>query len=73
MKNTSWNFVGTACYGALIGMLAVIAHETYEALSDEIPETDPFIHVMGEMIIFGIGGAILFTVGAKLWLSSKND
>ena len=52
--------VGTAFCGAVLASLAVMAHEVYTVIFDYCLSSDPFTHVLLEMVIFGSGGAILF-------------
>ena len=53
---TEWTTTGAAYCGAVLGAVAVIAHELYIVLFSNYPIADPFLHVMIEMAVVVPGG-----------------
>ena len=70
---TEWSSVGTAFCGAVLASLAVMAHEVYTVIFGYCLSSDPFTHVLVEMVIFGSGGAILFGAIASAWSRYSAD
>jgi hypothetical protein len=57
--------------GATLGILLVLAHEAFNFLSgrwetDFLGSTDPFTHIVWELIIVALGGELWFRVIAKI-------
>jgi hypothetical protein len=57
---------GAAFCGAVLGAVAVIAHEVYDVLFSDYPIADPFLHVMTEMAVLVPGGAMVFMAVANI-------
>ncbi len=57
--------------GAALGILLVLAHEAFNFLSgrwqtDFLGSTDPFTHIVWELIIVGVGGELWFRAVVKI-------
>jgi uncharacterized membrane protein len=67
---TEWTATGAACWGGILGAVAVMVHEVYDVLFSDYPIADPFLHVMTEMVVLVPSGAMGFTViaGVRNWL-----
>jgi hypothetical protein len=63
---TEWTTTGAAYCGAVLGAVAVIAHELYIVLFSNYPIADPFLHVMIEMAVVVPGGAMAFAAIATI-------
>jgi hypothetical protein len=61
-----WDPVELAFVGAGVGLMLVVLHEAYVIISGQFNDVDPFTHIMMEMIICAIGGALLFAVIAEI-------
>jgi hypothetical protein len=75
--STKWDTKGLAYVGACCGWLLVFAHEAYRILvsledgSHRLDpfahlEIDPFTHVVLELVIGGLAGALLFASAAEI-------
>ncbi len=66
---TEGTATGAAFCGAVLGAVAVIAHEVYDVLFSDYPIADPFLHVMTEMAVLVPGGAMVFVAiaGIRNW------
>ena len=65
----AWNIRDFRFLGAILGIGPVILHEAVEILLAREPlETvpDPFLHLVSELLISGIGGELLFRGIAKI-------
>ena len=65
----AWNIRDFRYLGAILGIAPVILHEAVEILLAREPlETvpDPFLHLVSELLISGIGGELLFRGVAKI-------
>jgi hypothetical protein len=61
-----WDPVELAFVGAGVGLMLVVLHEAYVIISGQFNDVDPFTHIMMEMIICAIGGALLFAAIAEI-------
>ena len=57
--------------GAILGILLVLAHEAFNFLSgrwqtDFLGSTDPFTHIVWELVIVALGGELWFRAVAKI-------
>ena len=57
--------------GAVLGIVLVLAHEAFNFLSgrwqtDFLGSTDPFTHIVWELIIVGVGGELWFRAVVKI-------
>jgi hypothetical protein len=60
-----WDHYGAALLGASIGIGGVLAHEAYDIVQGQFGGTDnPFLHILVELLVFGISGAVLFAAVA---------
>ncbi|GEO13245.1 hypothetical protein MAE02_09410 [Microvirga aerophila] len=68
-----WDPVGLAFIGAGVGLMLVVVHEAFVIFSGDFNDVDPFTHIMVEMIILAIVGALAFAAIAeirnRLWRS----
>ncbi len=55
-----WSATAAAFCGAVLGAVAVLAHQLYVALFVDYLIVDPFVYVMTEMAVLLPGGALLF-------------
>jgi hypothetical protein len=73
-----WHAVDAALWGGTLGGLLVVLHLALD-VSDFLPgaylplhpmsfhdQGDPFVHVLSEYIVFGMGGAVLFGLIAEI-------
>jgi hypothetical protein len=63
---TEWNATTAAFCGAVLGAVAVMAHQLYVALFVDHLIVDPFVYVMSEMAVLLPGGAMLFAAVAMI-------
>jgi hypothetical protein len=65
-----WDPVGLAFVGAGVGLMLVVVHEAFVIFSGNFDNVDPFTHIILEMIIFAVGGALVFAAVAEIrnWL-----
>jgi hypothetical protein len=70
MENRStsrrWSTGLLAFWGALFGVLLVVAHEAYDISSSHFHAADPFAHIMSEVAGAALGGALVFAVIAVI-------
>ncbi len=66
---TEWTMTGAACWGGVLGAVAVIVHEVYDVLFSDYPIADPFLHVMTEMAVAVPSSAVGFVAiaGIRNW------
>jgi uncharacterized protein YacL len=62
-----WDPVGLAFVGAGVGLMLVVVHEAFVIFSGNFNDVDPFTHIILEMIIFAVGGAMVFAAVAEIW------
>ena len=65
--DTEQSTAGPALCGAIVGSMAVMVHEVYIVFFGTCLSSDPFTHALGEMAMFGPGGAIAFAATAYMW------
>jgi hypothetical protein len=74
---TRWDTRGLASVGISVGWLLVFVHEAYEIFFDLVLCVDecdpfahfkvhPFIHIVIELVIAGLAGALLFASAAEI-------
>ncbi len=66
-----WHTASLALWGASLGAFAAVLHHFSHAFWGEIPEGDPFMHLLTEVATYALAGASVFAGVAVLrhWLS----
>lgn len=62
-----------ALWGALLGACAAVLHHFSHAFWGEIPEGDPFLHLLTEVATYALAGALVFAALAFLRQSLSRD
>ncbi len=68
-----WSRAAAALWGGVLGSLLELAHVIHGFLVGLFPNIDPFVHVLSEFAIFGVGGAVLFALVAEICNRLKRD
>ncbi len=63
---TEWSAFGAAIGGASCGAMAAMLHQIQHVLSGAAQEGNPFPHIMVEVAVMSLAGALLFVAGAAL-------
>jgi len=57
-----WDTVSLAYLGAFLGMALAMAHNIHHIAVGQIPNEDPFLHSLFDLIAFGSSGALLMAL-----------
>jgi hypothetical protein len=64
---SDWNVFAAAVIGASCGAALVMLHQGNHVLSDNVSELNPFLHIITELTLASVAGALLFAAGAVLF------
>jgi hypothetical protein len=62
-----WSIASAATGGAVCGAILVMFHQVYHVVSGSFHDSDPFVHIMLELLVASSAGALLCAAGAAFW------
>jgi hypothetical protein len=70
VRNHRWDTKRFALYGALLGLVAGMMRNFFDAVRGQVPDDDQAMHVLSEMVIFVVAGASLLAAisAVRNWL-----